>query len=420
MSGCVWAVLAFIAGLGIAVIGDMVSEEVRDRLDHIPHTILKLAARRLDSGQRSALYEDEWLPELTYILKGAEARPITRLITGIHYALGILATTRQIARHLHRSASGQHALAEATMLPLAKAEDQGQFWDRYRRYLEDVKLMPLPAVRHLDETTSRVLGLLDSPDRDGIWRRCGFVAAQVQSGNTDNYIGLACKAADVGYKLIVVLAGNLNIMRRQIQMRVDEGFLGFDTRCTRHDQGQFHIGTGDMPNAPRPKVISLTTSNEDGDFRRQVASSTNIRIGDYPIVLVIKKNVRILEYVRKWVAELEGGPVPGGRKVVRGFPVLVIDAEANNATPNVTTVNEEPKLSRTNAVIQHFLESFEKCAYVGYATTPCANIYINPGVGHDKYGGIFPSDFLMSLGAPPRYFGQSAYGHQARRPDQCR
>ena len=418
MSGCVWAVLAFIGGLSITVIGDMVSEEVRDRLDHIPHAILKLAAGRLDSGQRSTVYEDEWLPELTYILRGAEARPITRLITGTHYALGILATTRRIARHLHRSASGQPALAVATIMPPAKAEAEWQFWDRYRRYLEDARLMPLPAVQYLDEATDRVLGLLDSPDRDGMWRRFGLVAAPVQSGKADNYIGLACKAADVGYKLIVVLASNLNLMRRQTQMRVDEGFLGFDTQCPqRHDQEQFRIGAGGLPGAPRLKVISLTTSDEDGDFGRQVAGSANILIGDYPVVLVIKKNPRILEYVRKWVAELEGQQVLGGKKIIRGFPALVIDAEADNATPNVATVDEEPKLTRTNAAIRHLLKSFEKCAYVGYTTAPFANIYVNPDVGPDNYGGIFPGDFIVSLGAPLGYFGpERLLGIKPRRP----
>jgi len=136
MSGCVWAVLAFISGLGITVSGNMMSEEVRDRLDHIPHAILKLAARRLDSGQRSTVYEDEWLPELIYILKDAGARrPITRLITGTHFALGILASTRRIARHLHRSASGQPALAAATMLVAARQGGES-----------GAVLEPLPAV----------------------------------------------------------------------------------------------------------------------------------------------------------------------------------------------------------------------------------------------------------------------------------
>src|SRR5262249_50709723 len=45
----------------------------------------------------------EWLPELAYILRGDEARPITRLIHGTRYALGILARTRSITGQLRRS-----------------------------------------------------------------------------------------------------------------------------------------------------------------------------------------------------------------------------------------------------------------------------------------------------------------------------
>ncbi len=52
----------------------------------------------------------------------------------------------------------------------------------------------------------------------------------MQSGKTANYIGLICKAADAGYKLIVILAGIDNGLRSQTQLRVDEGFLGFDTQ----------------------------------------------------------------------------------------------------------------------------------------------------------------------------------------------
>jgi hypothetical protein len=194
MSNCVWAVLAVFSALGITVIGDMVSEEVRDRLDHIPHAILKFAAGCLGPGQRSSVYDDEWLPELYYILRGAEARPITRLITGTHYALGILITIHRIARHLHRSAVGEPAPAGATVLPPARAETEWPFWDGYRRYLTDVKLMPVSAVRRLDEATDRVFGLLEIPSCDGMWRRYGLVTAQVRSAKSDNYIALACKA----------------------------------------------------------------------------------------------------------------------------------------------------------------------------------------------------------------------------------
>lgn len=98
MTGCLLAALSILVGLAMTALGDMASEEIRDRLDHLPHVILRLAAHRLTPAQRSTIYHDEWVPELTYILKGAEARPIT----GTRYALGILANARRIARHLRR------------------------------------------------------------------------------------------------------------------------------------------------------------------------------------------------------------------------------------------------------------------------------------------------------------------------------
>ena len=101
MTGILWAALGVLGGLGMTAIGDMVSEEVRDRLDHLPHAILRLAARRLDPAQRVAVYEDEWLPELTYILK--ETRPITRLVHGTRFALGILLSAHRIAGCLDRA-----------------------------------------------------------------------------------------------------------------------------------------------------------------------------------------------------------------------------------------------------------------------------------------------------------------------------
>jgi hypothetical protein len=104
VTGLLWAALGVIGGFGLAAIGDMVSEEVRDRFDHMPHAILRLAVRRLDPTERVPIYDEEWLPELTYILQGDEARPVTRLYHGTRFAVGILLTVRRITRNLHRTA----------------------------------------------------------------------------------------------------------------------------------------------------------------------------------------------------------------------------------------------------------------------------------------------------------------------------
>ncbi|MCV5360486.1 hypothetical protein OFM87_32545, partial [Escherichia coli] len=75
--------------------------------------------------------------------------------------------------------------------------------------------MPWGVLDTLDRSTDRVLGLLEQPGREGRWDRRGLVVGHVQSGKTSHYTGLICKAADAGYKIIIVLAGLHNNLRSQ-------------------------------------------------------------------------------------------------------------------------------------------------------------------------------------------------------------
>lgn len=93
----------------------MVSEEVRDRLDHLPHAILRLAARQLLPEQRLSVYKDIWLPDLAYILKGDQSRPVTRLYHGTRWALGILVSARRVAVTFDRPDLGALAPGEPVM-----------------------------------------------------------------------------------------------------------------------------------------------------------------------------------------------------------------------------------------------------------------------------------------------------------------
>jgi hypothetical protein len=126
VTGFAWAVVSVFGCLAMTALGDMVSEEVRDRLDHLPHAILHVAAMRLDSAQRVTVYEDEWLPELAYILKGDEARPITRLISGSWFAVGILVKSNRITQHLHRPLPEQPPLREHSSPTLTPSAAQGE------------------------------------------------------------------------------------------------------------------------------------------------------------------------------------------------------------------------------------------------------------------------------------------------------
>lgn len=134
MSGFLWAALGLLGTFFMAAIGDMASEEIRDRLDHLPHAILRLAARRLNPEQRTAFHKSEWVAELTYILKGDEARPVARIYHGTRFALGILVAARRITRNLHQAT---HREAKGSALRLEDLD------------LDAIQLPARRTVRHL-------------------------------------------------------------------------------------------------------------------------------------------------------------------------------------------------------------------------------------------------------------------------------
>ena len=57
-------------------------------------------------------------------------------------------------------------------------------------------------------------------------RRKGLVVGYVQSGKTANFTGVTAKAIDAGYRLVIVLAGTLNLLRAQTQRRLDMELIG--------------------------------------------------------------------------------------------------------------------------------------------------------------------------------------------------
>ena len=139
------------------------------------------------------------------------------------------------------------------------------FWDNYRKLLQS-KNLPENVISELDRITDSVLGDLENPKREGEWDRRGLVMGQVQSGKTANYSGLVAKAADAGYKIIIVLAGTYNNLRSQTQIRLDEAFTGLNSRYGLTAGRAVGVGRG-----PHQPVIALTSSEDAGDFRRATA-----------------------------------------------------------------------------------------------------------------------------------------------------
>lgn len=254
---------------------------------------------------------------------------------------------------------------------------------------------PPRMVQSLSDVTGRILGHLQDPRSDGTsWDRRGLVIGHVQSGKTANYTGLIARAADAGYKFIIVIAGIHNNLRKQTQERVDEAFIGRSS----DPEDRRPIGVGLDSRYPQP--ATLTNINED--FNKTTAAKSGWKINDFskPIILVIKKNVTTLTALHEWLKALNAE----GDGRISDVPMLLIDDEADNASINTNKDDFDP--TRTNAMIRRILGLFAKSCYVGYTATPFANIFIN----HEAYDDdvreeLFPRDFIYCLDAPTTYFG---------------
>jgi hypothetical protein len=290
-----------------------------------------------------------------------------------------------------------------------RAEIKWNFWQRYVTYLERDFGMAPEVVNNLHDLTDKILERLEDPQRDGPWDRRGMVVGSVQSGKTANYIGLINKAIDAGYKLVIILAGIHSNLRSQTQLRLDEGVLGFDTQKNRKLSGDSRwMGVGKLP-GDRLIVHSLTSSAEKGDFSKPVAESMSVMLGGDPVVLVVKKNSKLLGNLISWVLAVAGHDNKE-TKTISDIPLLLIDDEADNASINVKDRRgvdpESDSVSAINGKIREILKGFDKSAYVGYTATPFANIFINPGAQTEKHGeDIFPRSFIINVKAPTNYVG---------------
>ena len=273
------------------------------------------------------------------------------------------------------------------------------YWERYRQFLVS-RDFSSQVLATLDSVTDRILGLLENPAREGKWDRRGMVMGHVQSGKTANYIGLACKAADAGYKVIVIIAGIHNNLRNQTQRRIDEGLVGFDSTGAARGAlpAQRLVGVGRLDSRRKPS--SFTTAQRD--FSKTIADSVGIPLQNLkePVVFVIKKNTSTLKNLIEW---LTAHNAQRGTSTIRE-PMLLVDDEADNASINIGHRKDE--VSRINGQIRGLLALFDRSCYVGYTATPFANIFIDPDsedemLRHD----LFPRDFIVSLDPPDNYFG---------------
>ncbi|MGW5336415.1 Z1 domain-containing protein [Streptomyces bauhiniae] len=216
-----------------------------------------------------------------------------------------------------------------------------------------------PAIRSLDESSTRVVSLLNHPKENSFSTR-GLVVGYVQSGKTTNFTSVMAKAADRGYKLFIVLAGIHNGLRRQTQARLAQQLV-----------------------EPNPSLWSQLTMVEK-DFTPQANPASYFGKSNKTHVLcVVKKNATVLRKLARWLEEASD--------YLQDCPALIIDDEADQATVATKSINP---------LILDIMSNLPRSAYVGYTASPFANLLIDPSAKD-----LYPRDFVVNLPKPTGHFG---------------
>lgn len=286
------------------------------------------------------------------------------------------------------------------------------YWPRQRRYLLDQIGRSPEAVEATDDDSDRVLSYLEDPRDSGpdTFNTRGLVIGHVQSGKTENFSALIAKAADVGYQVIIVLAGVHNGLRQQTQRRLER------------ELGLENVTPGVGLPEPGLRWNNPTTADLHGDFVPGT-SDPSILQGNEKVIFIVKKWHTVLERLIRFIRDAEAPS---------NLPVLVIDDEADQASVNTggnrqplsdlidaddppVDLEDETDPSTTNRLIRDLLTLFPRVAYVAYTATPFANVLIDHRAeDREVYEDLYPRDFLLTLFPRPGYVGASRlFGHDS-------
>lgn len=371
-----------------------------------PITTLTNMARQLLTAQSSTP------PERSAIERAVRSvAPIVASASATDFTEDDLARVVRVLETLFVVEQGKAFVLKGRRPPdwyVGERRQPGPFMSRYLQKLAEDE-WPVRSIEELRDSTARVVEVLDDPRRDGPWDWRGLVVGDVQSGKTAHYAGVINRAADAGYRVIVVLAGMHNLLRLQTQQRLEADFLGWDTNpeSAAGDGPRRRIGVGMIP--PPLIVDSLTLAVPSGDFSLRVAQQANFAPTSRPFLFVVKKNGSILQNLNRWIARLP--------EESRAAPLLVIDDEADQASIDTGdqpllpdgTFDEDYDPKRINGEIRKLLNAFGRSAYVAYTATPFANILAHDERTAQNFGAdLFPATFILSLTPPDDYFGPAA------------
>jgi len=291
--------------------------------------------------------------------------------------------------------------------------------DRYFNYLNEIGRSEA-VINEVRDASLDIIGKMADPLSKNKSYVKGLVVGEVQSGKTGNFNAVINRAIDTGYKMIIVLSGTMEDLRRQTQDRIESDVVGEGRDSDTQTLGVKGVAApplerfGPMGNSDVVQIESITSVKSD--------FSKAIKEADFSVnrtnILVCKKNVSLLRNLIGWIYESKGNASQ------LNLPLLILDDEADNASLNNYGSKGKEHASKINGQIRALLDLFQVKTYLGYTATPFANVLqdrnekpegywiekyrINKELEERNFGqvdNIFPDDFIELLKSPSNYVG---------------
>jgi hypothetical protein len=266
----------------------------------------------------------------------------------------------------------------------------GDWWARYIRELKRQRngwQDESPQLSELTQSVQDTMAVLPDPnswaDKPSLFK--GLVVGSVQSGKTTNMIGLTAAAIDQGYRVVVVLAGRTEDLRRQTSLRFNLDLMSRSDEIP--DTGG--LTTLGRPAGPGPYGgFSLPFATDAAAYSPLLTSMREALSRNEPCVLVVKKWIKSLNHL--------------GTKVLRPLfdqvgahelPMLVLDDECDDGSvPGKGDPKEIPEL--ITGLWRRPGKETPHVAYVGYTATAAASLLQDPALE------LYPSHFAQLLRYP--------------------
>ncbi len=274
----------------------------------------------------------------------------------------------------------------------------GPWWNQYLNHLQSEREFH-PDSPQLVELTESVKTTFASVPRPTEWGDdpCpfkGLVVGAVQSGKTANMIGLTAAALDLGYKIVIVLAGKTNDLRAQTSLRFNTQLLQRSDEIP-GSHGQTTLG-GPLRQGPLGGC-SLPYPIDVADYGPLLASMDRALRAGEPCVITIKKKEKSLIHMASKIMR-----VLYERHGAAQLPTLVLDDECDEASvPGPGEPKVIPELIA--ALWKHKGLPMPPVAYVGYTATAAAALLQEPE------NDLYPSHFVQLLRYPAASDGPLSY-----------